>query len=608
MSTDTSERFDPEAFLRSLPHEPGVYRMIDAQGAILYVGKAKDLARRVSQYFRSSGQGVRNRAMMARTARVEITVTGSEAEALLLENNLIKAHRPRYNVLLRDDKSYPYIYVATEHRFPRLAFHRGARDRPGRYFGPYSSAGAVRETLGQLQKLFRVRLCEDSTFANRTRPCLEYQIQRCSAPCVGAIDAERYRRDVEDAIRFLEGRSEEVIEALVARMEAAAARLEFELAARYRDQIEQLQRVAERQYVAGERGDVDVLACAVEGRMAVVQLGRIRQGVNLGTRAFHPRLPEPLPAAEVLEAFIGQYYLGREIPEELLVDPGPCDHEALAAMLSAQRGGDVRIVRAPRGRRARWLEMARRNATHALTARLAAEQGHRQRLEALRETLGLDRPLGRIECFDISHTAGEATVAACVVFDAEGPRKSDYRRFNIREAAPGDDYAAMEEVLRRRFRRWASEGTSPPDLLLIDGGPGQVARAVQVLREFGADEVCVLGIAKGEGRRPCYDHLVMPGRPEGIHLAPHSPALHLVQQVRDEAHRFAVTGHRQRRARARTRSPLEEIPGLGPKRRQRLLKHFGGLRGVTRAGVEDLSRVPGISRKLARDIYTALHS
>ncbi len=609
MGTDAVVPFDSRAFLRNLPHKPGVYRMIAPDGEVLYVGKAKDLARRVAQYFRSSGQGVRNRAMMARTARVEITVTATEAEALLLENNLIKAHRPRYNVLLRDDKSYPYIYVSTDQRFPRLAFHRGARRGGGRYFGPYASAGAVRETLGQLHKLFRVRQCEDSTFANRTRPCLEYQIQRCSAPCVGYIGETEYRRDVEDAIRFLEGRSDEVVAELVSRMESAAARLEFERAARYRDQIEQLRRVAERQCVAGERGDVDVLACAVEGRVAVVQVGRVRRGVNLGTRAFHPRLPEALPAEEVLEAFIGQYYLGREIPDELLVDPALPGRTALETMLAGQRGGgEVRIVHRLRGRRARWLEMARRNAIHALSLRLTVEEGQRRRLEALQAALGWSRAVERIECFDISHTGGEATVASCVVFDAEGPRKSDYRRFNIEGVAPGDDYAALAQALERRFRRRLREGAAPPDVLLIDGGPGQVARAADVLSGLGVEDVFVLGIAKGEGRRPRYDHLVLPGRAAALRLDAHSPALRLIQQIRDEAHRFAITGHRQRRARARNRSPLEEIRGLGPKRRQSLLKHFGGLRGVTRAGVEDLARVPGISRRLAQEIYETLHS
>ncbi len=608
MSTELPEAFDPQVFIRSLPHKPGVYRMIDAVGEILYVGKAKDLAKRVAQYFRKGGQGVRNRAMMARTARVEITVTGSEAEALLLENNLIKAHRPRYNVLLRDDKSYPYIYVSTEQRFPRIAFHRGARRGPGRYFGPYASAGAVRETLGQLQKLFHVRQCEDSTFANRTRPCLEYQIQRCSAPCVGYIGQEDYRRHVEDALRFLEGRSDEVIAELVARMEQAAAVLNFERAARVRDQIEQVRRVAERQYVAGERGDVDVLACAVEGRVAVVQVGRVRHGVNLGTRAFYPRVPEPLGAEEVLAAFMGQYYLGREIPDEILVDPAVADQAALQAMLTAQRGREVRITHSLRGQRARWLDMTRRNAAHALGVRLAAEDGHRRRIEALRQALGLSQPVERIECFDISHTAGEATVASCVVFDAEGARKSDYRRFNIEGIEPGDDYAAMEQALMRRYRRRLREGATLPDVLLIDGGPGQVARATQVLEALGAEQVFVMGIAKGEGRKPRYDRLVLPGRSVEVRLEAHSPALHLIQQVRDEAHRFAITGHRQRRARVRRQSPLEGIRGLGPKRRQSLLKHFGGLRGVTRAGVEDLTRVPGISRRLAQDIYEALHS
>lgn len=604
---DVSRGFDPRAVLRSLPSGPGVYRMLDAGGAVLYVGKARDLKRRVSSYFRRGAHDGKTQALLGQVADIGITVTHTEAEALILENTLIKAHRPRYNVLLRDDKSYPYIYLSTQQRFPRLAFHRGSRQGEGRYFGPFPSAGAVRETLNHLQKVFPVRQCRDSFFENRSRPCLQYQIKRCTAPCVGYIDEAAYARDVRHVEMFLEGQSNEVIDELVGRMERAAEALDFEEAARLRDRIASLRRIQERQYVAGARGDVDVIACRMRESLACVQVFVIRDGRNLGNRTYFPRTPEGTEPGEVLYAFIARHYLGRETPAELLLSHAVADREVLEEALSGDAGHRVRITHRVRGDRRRWVDMAARNADHALQARISTQASMERRFEDLQEALGLEELPERIECFDISHTRGEATVASCVVFNREGPLKSDYRRFNIEGIEPGDDYAALRQALERRYRR-LKEGEAPlPDLLLIDGGRGQLAQAEGVLQELQVTDVHLAGIAKGARRRPGEEALFLAGRPGTLHLAADSPGLHLLQQVRDEAHRFAITGHRGRRAKRRTTSALEEIPGLGPKRRQALIKQFGGLRGVQRAGVEDLSRVPGISDALARRIHETLN-
>jgi excinuclease ABC subunit C len=609
MSEDAGQAaFDPKAFVKTLTHRPGVYRMLGPDGEVVYVGKAKNLQKRVASYFSGRPANTRIQSMLAQLSAIEVTVTGSEAEALLLENNLIKQHRPRYNVLLRDDKSYPYIYVSTEDPFPRLAFHRGSRARPGRFFGPYPSAGAVRQTLALLQKLFRVRQCEDSFFANRSRPCLQYQIKRCTAPCVGLIDAAQYALDVEHAIKFLEGDTDAVIEALVARMEQASQALAFEEAAHYRDQIERLRKVATEQFVSGATGDLDILACGIRGGIACVQVFFIRGGHNLGNKSFFPSLPHEMDEAAVLTAFIGQYYLSREIPAELMLSHAPEDHAVLEEMLSLRRGRKTSLSVNVRGDRARWLELARQNVEHALAARLATRSSLRQRYEALQEALDLEAIPERMECFDISHTGGELAVASCVVFDTEGPVKSDYRRFNIEDIEPGDDYAAMRQALLRRYRRLREGEGRLPDLLLIDGGKGQVRQAREVLEELQVEGVLVMGIAKGEGRRPGLETLVLSDRDAPSILPASAAALHLLQQIRDEAHRFAITGHRQRRAKARSSSPLEQIAGLGPKRRQGLLKRFGGIRGVSAAGVQDLAKTPGISKQLAQRIYDHLHS
>ncbi len=599
--------FDSEDFLRTLTSRPGVYRMFDGDGQVLYVGKARNLKKRVSSYFRRSGLAPKTRALMKQMARVEVTVTATEAEALLLENNLIKLHRPRYNILLRDDKSYPYIYLSTDREYPRLSFHRGARKGKGRYFGPYPSSGAVRESLHLLQKMFRVRQCEDSFFANRSRPCLQYQIKRCTAPCVGLVSPEDYARDVHHTVLFLEGKSTALNAELVERMEQAAARLDYEQAAVYRDQIASLSRVQERQYVSGESGDMDIVAAAVSGGLACVQVFFIRHGVNLGNKVFFPRIPQHSTEAEVLSAFVAQYYLEHPVPGRILLNHALPDADLIATALARKAERKVTLSARVRGERARWLDMAVENARQALAARLGSQAGMQRRLHLLQQALELDEPPNRIECFDISHSQGEGTVASCVVFDREGPRKSDYRRFNISDITPGDDYAAMEQALLRRYTRLKKEDAALPELLLIDGGKGQLSSARKVMDELQINEILLVGVSKGPARKAGMEILHIPSQGRELDLPPDSPALHLIQQIRDEAHRFAITGHRQRRARARNVSPLEGIPGVGPRRRQQLLKHFGGIQEVARAGVEDLGKVAGISRDLAQKIYDTFH-
>lgn len=600
--------FDAPAFLATLTHRPGVYRMLDVEGAVLYVGKARDLKRRVSSYFGSRAHQPKTQALMTQTARVEVTVTGSEREALLLEYNLIKRHRPRFNVVLRDDKSYPYIYLSTEQTFPRFEFHRGSRRRPGRYFGPFPSASAVRQVLAQLQKLFRVRQCRDAFFDHRARPCLQYQIQRCTAPCVNLVTPADYARDVANAVNFLEGRSDAVLADLVDRMEAASARLDFEDAARYRDEIAAVREIQARQAIAGARSDdVDAVACHLESGQAGVAVVMVRGGRVLGSRSWFPRLAAGTASAEVLEAFLVQHYLDQPAPPEVLTSEAVEGAPVLEQVLAERAGHPVAVRHAVRGTRRRWLALATDNAREALAARRASRGGLREQLDALGAALGLGAPPERIECFDISHTGGEQTVAACVAFGPDGPLKSDYRRFNIRDATPGDDYAAIAEAVRRRYARTRRGEAPVPDLLLIDGGRGQVAAARAVLDELQFGGLALFGVAKGAGRRPGRERLFPADGSAALTLAADSPALHVIQQVRDEAHRFAVTGHRQRRARQRLRSPLEEIPGLGPKRRRALLQAFGGLQGVRRAGVEDLAAVRGISSRLAEQIFASLH-
>lgn len=600
-------RFDPFAVVANLPDRPGVYRMIGPEDEVLYVGKARNLRRRVASYFSRHNHSPRILSMVSKIRDVQVTVTGNDTEALLLESNLIKSLRPRYNILLRDDKSYPYIYLSSHQRFPRFSFHRGARSGPGRYFGPYPSASAVRETLNLLQKLFPVRQCADSYYRNRTRPCLQHQINRCTAPCVGLVDEAAYKADVAHAVMFLEGRSDAVIDDLAARMQAASEAQEFERAARYRDQIEKLRQVHARQYVSGSGGNVDVIAARTADDTGCISVFYIRDGRNLGDRTFFPRYTGEQGLPDLLAAFIAQYYLDREVPHELIVNTTPRDHRLLEQALSDRAGSQVRVATRVRGERSRWLDIATTNAEQALNRHIAGHEQQEARFAALGEALDLPMTPNRIECFDISHTAGDETLAACVVFDRNGPVKSDYRRFNIRGEGAGDDYAAMRQALERRFRRLQKGEGIRPDLLLIDGGKGQVGQALKVLSELAIDDVLVVGVAKGPQRKAGAEQLFLSASGPGSTLPSNSPALHLIQQVRDEAHRFAVTGHRQRRGKAQKASLLDEIPGIGAKRRSRLVTHFGGLKGVANARVEDLSRVPGISRQLAETIYNTFH-
>jgi excinuclease ABC subunit C len=599
--------FDAKSFVDSLPVRPGVYRMLDAQGEILYVGKARNLKSRVGSYFQPSNVHPKVQALVAKTASMEVTIANSDTEALLLEFNLIKKHRPRFNVVLRDDKSFPYLHCETRHEFPRLAFYRGSRHEPGRYFGPYPSAGAVRETLQQVQKLFRLRNCEDSYFANRSRPCLQYQIQRCTAPCVGLISKEDYARDVSAAIKVLEGRNDEVNQDLMRRMESAAAALHFEEAAQVRDQLAKLKAVQAQQIVTADLDhDADVIAVSAGNGEYCVALMFIRGGRSLGSTTFFPKAPLAEPP-EVLAAFVAQYYLQRESPPEIIVEREFDEMPLLEATLAERAGHKVRIASQVRGIRARWLEMMRNNAEQALAMRGLARASIESSLEDLRDAFDLEEAPNRIECFDISHTGGTDTVASCVVFGEEGPLKSEYRRFNIGGIAPGDDYAAMYQALTRRYKRVRDGEITAPDVLLIDGGKGQLAEAAKVLAEVGVTGITLIGVAKGADRRPGQEQLFLLGRDTPTILPADSRALHLIQRVRDEAHRFAITGHRRKRAKRHSQSILETIPGLGPVKRRELLKQFGGLQGVLRAGVDDFVQIRGLGRELAEVIYEHLH-
>ena len=599
--------FDAKVFVESLPGRPGVYRMLDADAQILYVGKARNLKSRVSSYFQPSNVQPKVQALIAKTAAMEVTITNSDTEALLLEYNLIKKHRPRFNVVLRDDKSFPYLHLETRHEFPRLNFYRGSRKEPGKYFGPYPSAGAVRDTLQQLQKLFRIRNCDDTYFANRSRPCLQYQIQRCTAPCVGLVSKESYARDVGAAIKVLEGRNDEVSEDLGRRMDAAAERLDFEEAAQLRDQLAKLKVIQAQQIVtAGGDHDADVIAVAAANGEYCVALMFVRAGRSLGSTTFFPKAPfAELP--EVLTAFVTQYYLERDAPAEIIVEQDFDEMQLLEATLAARLSHKVRISASVRGIRARWLEMVRTNAEQALTMRRLARAGIESSLEDLREAFDLEEAPNRLECFDISHTSGTDTVASCVVFGVEGPLKSDYRRFNISGIQPGDDYAAMYQALTRRYKRVRDGEIVKPDVLLIDGGKGQLAEASKVLDELGVEGVTLIGVAKGVDRRAGQEQLFLLGQDTPTILAPDSRVLHLIQRVRDEAHRFAIAGHRRKRAKRHSQSILETIPGLGPVKRRELLKQFGGLQGILRAGIDDFIQIRGLGRELAQVIYEHLH-
>jgi excinuclease ABC subunit C len=589
-----SMAFDAKSFVAGLPNLPGVYRMLGAGGEALYVGKARDLKKRVASYFQKHGHSPRIEMMLTQVASMEVTATRSEGEALLLENNLIKSLAPRYNILFRDDKSYPYLMVSG-HQYPRLGFHRGAKDRKHRYFGPFPHAYAVRESIQLLQRVFRLRTCEDTVFENRSRPCLLHQIQRCTAPCTGKIAPEPYAEDVANAVLFLEGREDDVIKGLTEKMQRAADERHYEQAAIYRDQVRALARVQARQYVESNRGvDADVVACVIERGIACVNLVMIRGGRHVGDRSFFPANAEGAEPAEVIAAFLEQHYLEQPMPG-LVIASEPVEIE------------NVQVVTPSHGERRVWLDMARKNALLAIAQHVRDRATQEGRLNALREALGLPEGAQRVECFDISHTMGEATVASCVVYDRQQMQKSEYRRFNIRGVTPGDDYGAMRQALERRYARVTAEAGKVPDLVLIDGGKGQVGVARAVLADLGLHQVCVVGVAKGPERKPGTEQLIIESEARSLELAPTHPGLHLIQAIRDEAHRFAIVGHRARRGKARTTSMLNEIPGIGAKRRQALIEHFGGLRGVQAAAIDDIAKVAGISRPLAERIYRHLH-
>jgi len=606
------QAFDDAAFLQHASVRPGVYRMLDAKGETLYVGKAKNLKKRLTNYFRGSGLDNKTLALVSRIHSIETTITTTETEALLLEQNLIKDKRPPFNIVLRDDKSYPYIFLSSHDTWPRFALHRGAKKQGGQYFGPFPSASAVRESLALLQKVFQVRQCEDAYFRSRTRPCLQYQIKRCSAPCVQLATPEQYAEDVRHSVMFIEGQNDRITQELGTRMECLSAELKFEEAAVLRDQIRDLRLIQERQYVAGEKGDVDVIAIVETSGIVCVHMVFIRGGRMLGNRNYYPKFTLETTPAACLQAFIGRFYLGEQeqfaLPKELICSHEPDDKVELEAALAFIAGHKVAISSKVRTHRQKWLELAATNAEHAALGRLNSKQNMQKRLAALQEALTLPQLPTRLECFDISHSGGEATVASCVVFDANGPLKSDYRRFNIDGITAGDDYAAMAQALRRRFSRLQKGEARMPDLLLIDGGKGQLQQAETVLAELGVTDVLMLGIAKGISRKAGQETLILGGTHRELVLPVEAPALHLLQHIRDEAHRFAITAHRQRRGKARTQSELEEIPGVGPKKRRELLHHFGGRQEVRRASIEDLQRVPGISHQLAEAIYEYLHS
>ena len=629
MSSTVTSGFDGRAYAAALSTAPGVYRMYAADDTLLYVGKAGALRKRVGSYFNGSPKSRRIMMMLAQVARMDVTVTRTEAEALLLENQLIKSLAPRYNVSLRDDKTYPQVLLTRE-QWPRIALHRGPRSVPGRYYGPYPGVGAVRETLNLMHKLFKLRSCEDSVFRNRSRPCLQYQIGRCSAPCVELVAQAEYDESVRRAALFLEGRSDQLADELVQAMQQASDALEFERAARLRDLVASLRSMQNRQYVDGRAADLDVLACATQGASACVLLLAFRDGRNLGTRAFFPRTNGEDSAEEVLGAFVSQYYAEHAPPPEVLLDREIPDAGMIEAALASAAERKVVLKWNVRGERAGYVELASRNAQISLVSELDSRGAQHARSEALRQMLGLAEPVRRVECFDISHTMGEATVASCVVFDAAGPVRAQYRRYNISGIEPGDDYAAMRQAIDRRFRRAleAAEMAAPdadasdggraraasrsgdlpalPDVLLIDGGAGQLAQAQAALADLGVEGVLLLGVAKGVERRAGHEALVLPDGRE-IRPGAASPALQFIQQVRDEAHRFAITGHRGRRQKARMTSRLEDIPGIGPRRRASLLKHFGGLAGLKAAGEAEIARVEGINAALATRIYANLH-
>jgi excinuclease ABC subunit C len=604
--------FVHQSFLKSLTQRPGIYQMLDGDGQVLYVGKAKNLKNRVTSYFRKTGLTPKTAALVKRIVQIDVTVTETETEALILEHNLIKQYRPQFNILMRDDKSYPYIFLSDRDQWPRLSFHRGPKKAKGTYFGPFPSVHAVRDSMSFLQKIFRVRQCEDVFFKNRSRPCLQYQIKRCSAPCVGFVEPESYAADVNLTRLYLDGKAEKILQQLERDMEKSALALEFEKAGECRDQISALRQVQAQQMIEKGRGTIDVVAGAVTDGQACVHMLYVRQGRILGSRSYYPKAPLAEKVSDLLDEFLPHLYLsggGRpDLPKEILVNAALDGAEVLTDALKERKGRNIEIRDSVRGFRAKWIELAQRTAEQNLAGKLASKQTLQQRFESLRDTIGLDETPERLECFDISHSSGEAVVASCVVFDSNGALKSDYRRFNIENITGGDDYAAMEQAIRRRYTRLMKGEGKLPDILLIDGGKGQIGITKSVLADLGVVGVIVLGVAKGTTRKPGMETLILADQNNKVIARPQQAALHLIQQIRDEAHRFAITGHKQRRDKKRRTSALEGIPGVGPTRRRDLLKHFGGIVGVKKASVADLMKVANINKKVAEAIYGALYN
>lgn len=604
-----SASFDHQAFIKNLTPQPGVYRMYNLKGEVIYVGKARNLKKRVASYFRANLDSVKTQSLVRQIASMDVTVTHTETEAFILENNYIKKYKPRYNILLRDDKSYPFILLS-EHQHPRLTVHRGPRRKKGEYFGPYPSASAVRESLRTMQKLFPIRQCEDSYYKARTRPCLQYQLKRCAGPCVaGLVTEEEYAQQVQLARLFLKGRNAEVIDTLVKKMEQASTDLRFEAAARYRDQISALRKVQEQQWVSGDQPEMDVFGFAYKNGIASVQGFFIRDNKLLGSKSFFPKVPGEADPAEVFQSFILQFYLSgnKSIPRQIVLPLALNEPDAIAEVLSKQAGHSVKFFRGARDEKRRYLDLANTNALNALETQQSNQKSVFARFLELEQVLELDNPVQRMECFDISHTSGQQTVASCVVFNREGPFKSDYRRYNIEGITPGDDYAAMGQALKRRYRN-IKDAAKIPDILFIDGGKGQLAQAEACFEDWPHEKMPMLiGVAKGTSRKPGLETLILAGSHATIPLNADSSALHLIQHIRDEAHRFAITGHRNRRQKAKTQSRLESIPGVGAKRRQSMLKYLGGMQEVLKASASELAKVPGISAELAEDIYQHLH-
>ena len=611
MTQERADLFDHSRFLANTTQQPGIYQMFGVDGGILYVGKAKNLKLRLASYFRKTGLTPKTNALVSRIARIEVTVTASETEALILEQNLIKSNRPPYNILLRDDKSYPYIFISSGEDYPRISFHRGAKKKRGDYYGPFPNVGAVKDSLNFLQKTFRSRQCEDSVFKNRTRPCLQYQIKRCTAPCVDYISPEDYQKDLHHTRLFLTGNSDKLLSELADQMDLASQQLQFEKAADYRDQITALRTVQSQQVIEEGNGDIDIIAAEMRAAAICVHILFVRQGRILGSRSFYPASTLAETPAEILAEFIPQFYLassGRDIPREVIVSQPLEDVEVISAALQQAAGRQVFINHQVRSHRTQWLQMAATAAQQNLIAHINNKKSSLDRFVALQEALGLEETPQRMECFDISHSSGELTVASCVVFDTNGPLKSDYRRFNIDGITPGDDYAAMEQALTRRYTRLQNGEGKLPDILLIDGGKGQLGKAIEVLGELGVQGVQLIGVAKGTTRKAGFETLFDGETGDEIVLPGDSPALHLIQHIRDESHRFAITGHKQRRDKKRKTSTLEDIPGIGATRRRELLRHFGGLHEIKNASISDLARVSGISQKLAEEIHAFFHN